>query len=294
MTQEIHASMYRIEMISVTFTAFPRLRQGIGNDGLMAHVIPPSIKSILTFHAQMPQLFAYLSFPASSPGKRKGDLMALVIPVSIKSILAFHAQMPQLFAYLSFPASSPGKRKGVLMAQAIPPSIKSILTFPCANAAIFSYLSFPASSPGKRKGGLMAQLIPPNIKRLLNFHAQMPQYFPTCPFLPLSQWKGMAAWWRKVDSSQHWNDSEFRCSNAAIVCLPVLSRLFAREEERRLDDTGDSCQHEEDGDELCKAARLLQKQPRRQTINRVLLEIGTNLKCHPTNFCNFKYKKRKI
>jgi hypothetical protein len=68
----------------------------------------------------------------------------------------------------------------------------------------------------------------------------------------------------------------FPCANAAIVCLPVLSRLFAREEERRLDDTGDSCQHEEDGDELRKAARLLQKQPRRQTISKISVGMPSN------------------
>ena len=63
-------------------------------------------------------------------------------------------------------------------------------------------------------------------------------------------------------------------ANAAIFCLPVPFCLLGGEEERWLDDTGDSTQHEEDGDELCEAARLLEEHPRRQTKIAVPLEIA--------------------
>jgi hypothetical protein len=61
----------------------------------MAQAIPPSIERILNFPCAYAAMFSYLFFPASSPGNRKGGLMAHVIPASIKSILTFHAQMPQ-------------------------------------------------------------------------------------------------------------------------------------------------------------------------------------------------------
>ncbi len=110
--------------------------------------------------------------------------MAPVIPASIKRILNFRAQMPQLFSYLSFPASSPGKRKGVLMAQEIPPNIKRILTFPAQMLQSFSYLSFPCAN---------AAIV---FLSVLSMH-KCRNYLPTCPFPPLRQGRGKAAWWHR-------------------------------------------------------------------------------------------------
>jgi len=211
MTQEIlehvqdRDELWVISMTNATIICILHTRQS--NGSLMAQEIPPSIKKVLTFHAHMPQLFAYLSFPASSPVNMKGGLTTL-------------NSMRKCCNYLHtclFPPLRQGRGQAAWWHRVDSSEHWKDSKRPCANAVTvcLPVLSrFFASE--KKKDGLMGQAIPPSIKSIMTFHALMPQCFPTCPFLPLRQRRGKAAWWRRVDSSQHWKDFELPRANAAI------------------------------------------------------------------------------